>query len=134
MPGIVGIISQRPAAECEHVLNEMLAVMLHQSHYVCGTLAFPEIGIYGGWVRHAESAEQADHPYLSLLLGGECFIGSQLNRNAIFQSYQNAPDRFPEDLNGLFSGLLIDRRARKAVLFNDRYGSERIYSHVRDSE
>ena len=32
-------------------------------------------------------------------------------------------------LNGLFSGLLVDRRRNLALLFNDRYGIERIYYH-----
>ena len=33
------------------------------------------------------------------------------------------------ELNGLFSGLLIDRRRARALLFNDRYGVERVYVH-----
>ncbi len=37
-------------------------------------------------------------------------------------------------MNGLFSGLLIDRRQRRAFLFNDRYGVERIYWHETNSE
>ena len=36
---------------------------------------------------------------------------------------------FVEKLNGLFSGLLIDKRQGKAFLFNDRYGVERVYWH-----
>ena len=36
--------------------------------------------------------------------------------------------RFVAGLNGLFSGLLIDRARRHVLLFNDRYGSERIYA------
>jgi asparagine synthase (glutamine-hydrolysing) len=38
-------------------------------------------------------------------------------------------EQFFEKLNGLFSGLLIDQRQMKVFLFNDRYGSERIYWH-----
>src|SRR4029077_11148977 len=30
-------------------------------------------------------------------------------------------------LNGLFSGVLIDKKLKKVFLFNDRYGVERIY-------
>ena len=33
------------------------------------------------------------------------------------------------ELNGLFSGLIIDRRRARASLFNDRYGVERVYVH-----
>jgi asparagine synthase (glutamine-hydrolysing) len=32
-------------------------------------------------------------------------------------------------LNGAFSGLLVDLRKRRIVLFNDRYGLQRIYYH-----
>ena len=37
-------------------------------------------------------------------------------------------------MNGLFSGLLIDKRQKKAVLFNDRYGIERIYYYEADGD
>ena len=43
--------------------------------------------------------------------------------------YQEKGDRFWESLNGSFGGLLIDKREGKVFLFNDRYGSERIYWH-----
>ena len=32
-------------------------------------------------------------------------------------------------LNGRFQGLLTDRTRRTALLFNDRYGMQRIYYH-----
>src|SRR5204862_3121491 len=47
----------------------------------------------------------------------------------IAHRYEEQGDRFFEKLNGLFSGLLIDKRQSKAFLFNDRYGLERIYWH-----
>ena len=37
--------------------------------------------------------------------------------------------RFLEKLNGWFSGVLLDLREQKFVLFNDRYGVNRIYYH-----
>jgi asparagine synthase (glutamine-hydrolysing) len=45
----------------------------------------------------------------------------------LISHYQKLGDRFWTSLNGLFSGLLIDRKRKKAFLFNDRYGMERIY-------
>jgi len=36
---------------------------------------------------------------------------------------------FPAGLNGLFHGLLTDRRRGTAMLFNDRYGMHRVYYH-----
>src|SRR5439155_26871142 len=36
---------------------------------------------------------------------------------------------FPAVLNGRFHGVLTDRTRRETILFNDRYGMERIYYH-----
>ena len=58
--------------------------------------------------------------------------GHELGQTAgswLVHLYEEEGDRFFEKLNGLFSGLLIDKRQAKAFLFNDRYGVERIYWH-----
>src|ERR1700733_5720665 len=36
---------------------------------------------------------------------------------------------FPANLNGMFHGLVADRRRGTATLFTDRYGMHRLYSH-----
>jgi asparagine synthase (glutamine-hydrolysing) len=41
--------------------------------------------------------------------------------------YEEEGDQFFQKLNGLFSGLLIDKRRNRAFLFNDRYGFDRVY-------
>jgi len=78
-----------------------------------------------------------------LLFSGECFVdpetrtelrqkGHELGQAAgswLVHLYEEEGDCFFEKLNGLFSGLLIDKRHGKAFLFNDRYGVERIYWH-----
>jgi asparagine synthase (glutamine-hydrolysing) len=38
-------------------------------------------------------------------------------------------ETFPKNLNGRFHGLLVDLRDSSALLFNDRYGMNRIYYH-----
>ena len=43
--------------------------------------------------------------------------------------YDRLGENWVVELNGLFSGLLIDRRRGRAFLFNDRYGVERVYVH-----
>ena len=45
-------------------------------------------------------------------------------------AYENKGLKFIEDLNGWFSGLLVDLREEKVVLFNDRYGLSRVYYHA----
>jgi asparagine synthase (glutamine-hydrolysing) len=42
--------------------------------------------------------------------------------------YEEEPD-FPKGLNGRFHGLVADRRRGTAMLFNDRYGLQRLYYH-----
>lgn len=50
----------------------------------------------------------------------------------ILQQYRALGSAFVAGLNGLFAGVLIDRSAGVALLFNDRYGAERIYLHRAD--
>jgi len=148
MPGIVGIVSQRPADECELLVRRMVTSMKHERFDTSGTYAGPDMGIYGGWVAHGNSfaADQVffnERKDIALLFSGECFIDPQTrsmlteNRHEIGETagswlvhfYEEKGNRFFAKLNGTFSGLLIDKRQNKAFLFNDRYGMERIYWH-----
>jgi asparagine synthase (glutamine-hydrolysing) len=153
MPGIVGIISDRPATECQLRVSAMLASMKHDPCYVCGTRSVSEFGVYAGWVAH-EGSFSANQPFsnetgdIVLLFAGECFIdpdarrtlarrGHNLADNAadwMVHLYEEEGARFFESLNGLFSGLLIDKRQKKVFLFNDRYGVERIYWYEDEGE
>jgi asparagine synthase (glutamine-hydrolysing) len=124
----------------------MVRSMKHESFYTSGTHSVPEMGIYGGWVAHDGSlaADQVFHNEqkdIALIFSGECFIENetrtQLKRKGhglgetaagwLVHLYEEEGEQFFEKLNGLFSGLLIDKRRRRAFLFNDRYGMERIY-------
>ena len=145
MPGIAGIISQTPKEECESVVSAMVGCMKHEAFYISGTHSMPEMGVYVGWVAHKGSFA-ASQPFLNeqrniaLILSGECFTDpetrSDLKRKGhtletdndwLVHLYEEEGERFFEKLNGLFSGVLIDKRRNQAFLFNDRYGSERIY-------
>jgi asparagine synthase (glutamine-hydrolysing) len=125
--------------------------MEHESFYDSGVYSVPEMGIYAGWVAQ-ENSFAAGQPFFSerrdvvLLLSGECFVdpemrtglrqkGHQLGQAGgswLVHFYEEEGDQFFEKLNGLFSGLLIDKRQGTAFLFNDRYGVERIYWHETD--
>lgn len=148
MPGIVGIVSQRPAAGCESLVRAMLASMKHEVFYVSGMYSASEMGIYAGWVARENSfaASQVflnEQKNIALIFAGECFAdpeiriglerkGHVLGKNRsdwLVHLYEEEGDQFFEQVNGLFSGLLIDKRRGRAFLFNDRYGIERIYWH-----
>jgi asparagine synthase (glutamine-hydrolysing) len=70
-------------------------------------------------------------------MAGECFPpverGSQQTSAADpLSAYRARGGKFVAGLNGLFAGVLTDSRRRVAYLFNDRYGAEHIYFHIRD--
>jgi asparagine synthase (glutamine-hydrolysing) len=122
--------------------------MEHESFFDSGLYCVPEMGIYAGWVAH-ENSLAAGQPFFNeqrdvvLLLSGECFVDREMRAylrqkahepgravgSWLVHLYEEEGDRFFEKLNGLFSGLLIDKRQGKAFLFNDRYGVERVYWH-----
>jgi asparagine synthase (glutamine-hydrolysing) len=145
MPGINGIISLKSPAECGDLVLSMTRCMLHENSYVSGTHFVPDMGLYAGWVAHDTSfaASQVflnERKDIALIFAGECFVDDETRAtlkherhrletdgDLLVHLYEEEGDQFFENLNGLFSGLLIDTRRRKAVLFNDRYGFERIY-------
>lgn len=149
MPGIVGIIGHRSADERAFQLGSMLASMEHEDFYKSGTYCSRDLGVYAGWTSHNDSFaasrvffnEQSD---ITLIFSGECFVDPDVrislrqkehriqnsNTDCVVHLYEEYGEQFVEKLNGLFSGLLIDKRQGKAFLFNDRYGMERIYWHA----
>jgi asparagine synthase (glutamine-hydrolysing) len=148
MPGIVGIISRRPSEECQSLVKAMACSMEHESFYDSGTYCVGEMGVCAGWVAH-ENSFAAAQPFfnerrdVALLFSGECFMdretrtdlrekGHEFEEAAgswLVHLYEEEGEGFFAKLNGLFSGLLIDKRQEKAFLFNDRYGVERVYWH-----
>jgi len=146
MPGIVGIISNCHKEQNKEDLDRMLRAMTLESYYKTGTYVNADLGLYAGWVCH-EGAFSDCMPLMNrekdlvLLYTGENFADtSTINRltgnnnktegsNAgyLLDLYEEDEDRFFERLNGWFSGLLMDLRKKIVVIFNDRYGMERIY-------
>jgi len=139
MPGIVGLVSRSPRADCVHTLHAMLQTMLHDPSYVHGSCAATEAGVYAAWVAHGGSfaARESGSDATGrrhLALSGECFAGltDRHVRSHTDEDHGARFDRFADELsvrelNGLFAGLLIDKTQQRALLFNDRYGAERIY-------
>ena len=136
MPGIVGIISCAPIERCPALVNAMLATMKHENFYKIATHFVPEMKIYSGFTGFEGSTDgifSNETGDVSLVFSGECFIGSEIaGGDKLLQLYENEGPKFVETLNGLFCGLLIDRAQRKILLFNDRYGVQRIYFHERN--
>ena len=147
MPGIVGIISNKPRALATEELRRMMASMRHESFYVSGTWIDEELGLYAGWVEREEACsgqmplrnETGDKV---LLFSGDEFSDPWIARDLKQRGHDvkggphahlvhqaEEDPRFPIGLNGQFQGLLADRARKTLTLFNDRYGMRRLYYH-----
>src|SRR6266481_7355939 len=148
MPGIVGIISQRPSQEYHPLAKSMVKCLLHEPFYRDGMYSNEELGLWLGWVNHEGSFSDClpvwnEKKDICLLFSGEDFadqpdIDALRTRGHEFGSddasylvhlYEEMGCAFLEKLNGWFSGVLVDLREEKLVLFNDRFGVNRIYYH-----
>jgi asparagine synthase (glutamine-hydrolysing) len=92
------------------------------------------MGIYVGWTAHEDSFAERQmragrEGSTFLAFSGECFATDDAGVDSVdlIERYEKGGDGFVRQLNGLFSGLLVDQRRQRALLFNDRYGLERIY-------
>jgi len=147
LPGIVGLITKRPRAEAEQELLAMLRTLCHESFYACGTWMDEAQGIYVGWIaRKGSFADKMplfnESREVALCFSGEEFPepgfvaalkarGHAMNpaeASYLVHRYEEEAD-FPKQLNGRFHGFVADRTRGTAVLFNDRYGLQRLYYH-----
>jgi asparagine synthase (glutamine-hydrolysing) len=147
LPGIVGIITNRPRAIVENELRRMVEALCHEPFYKSGTWINPEQGIYVGWVARGGSFAdgmpvQNESGDVTLTFSGEEFPEPGLIATLRARGHEIKPDGasylthryeeeqdFPKGLNGRFHGLVADRRNGTAMLFNDRYGLQRLYYH-----
>ena len=137
MPGIVGLITKRQPADAEKELRAMLACIRHEPFYTAGTWMDAEQGIYVGWVARQNSFS-ANMPVenegrdVTLVFSGEEFPawGPRKTQSPSYLAnrYDQEAD-FPSQLNGRFHGLIADRSRAMAMLFNDRFGLQRLYYH-----
>jgi asparagine synthase (glutamine-hydrolysing) len=147
MPGIFGLITDKPREWAEPQLLRMLKVLRHESFYATGTWIDEACGIYVGWTARENSFSdrmpvQNERGDLVLVFSGEEYPEPGTARHLKDRGHEfraEGPsylvhlyeeDRsFPTCLNGRFQGLLSDRVRGTAMLFNDRYGMHRLYYH-----
>jgi len=148
MPGIVGLITNRPRQDAERQLLGMLNSLLHEASYNSGTWVNEELGVYVGWVARKGSFSDKmpihnERNDVVLVFAGEDYQepelaadlkkrGHDLRGNGssyLPHLYEEDRDGFFARLNGRFHGLVIDCPRQNATLFNDRYGMSRLYYH-----
>lgn len=152
MPGIVGIIEIGSFEKNVAALDKMVKCMLHEPFYTSGVYTNKQFGLCVGWVNLPESFSDCMPVWneardICLIFSGENFAdrsdfdylrtrGHRFdfeNASYLVHLYEELGAKFFEKLNGQFSGLVVDLRQKKVILFNDRYGLSRIYYHENNS-
>jgi len=150
MPGIAGIMGPGRPMESGEGLRQMVQSMMHEPFYSKGTYVHEPMGIWLGWINHAGSFADGmpiwneKHDVCAIISGEDFSDPDELRRlrarghdfalgdaSYLVHLYEEHGSEFIEKLNGQFCGMVIDLRSHMAVLFNDRYGLNRIYYHER---
>jgi asparagine synthase (glutamine-hydrolysing) len=146
MPGIAGIIGRIRREEALERVQEMLQAMSIEPFYSKGFYVNEDLGLYAGWLVHPNSFSdcmpiRSEDGSIALLLNGEVFTSDDrlnaLRRDGyraaesdarhLAPMYQQLGDRFFEELNGTFAGILVNSHTRTLQLFNDRLGFDKLY-------
>lgn len=134
MPGFVAFFGPDP--DLALGLDAATAALTRRAGDRSGTDRCAVLPLHLGWIDRAQSVagvrpcRSADGE-LSLWLYGEVFGHAAACPEDVMRLYEQHDEGFVAMLNGWFSGVLVDRRRRRALLFNDRYGVGRV--HVRRS-
>jgi asparagine synthase (glutamine-hydrolysing) len=145
LPGIVGLISKMSREHATAQLRQMTEAIRHEPFYTFGTWTDPDQGVYVGWAARKGSFADGmpvcnESKEITLIFSGEEFPepnvittlkghGHGIESNGasyLVHRYEEEPD-FPKRLNGRFHGLVADRTRGSVLLFNDRYGLQRLY-------
>jgi asparagine synthase (glutamine-hydrolysing) len=147
MPGIVGFVTRMGRAAAEPQLQRMIDAIRHEPFYTSGSWIDESLGVYLGWVSRKGSFSEHmpvcnEHGDVTLAFVGEDFQSPDILRQLSQKGHivdRERPSylvhlyeddaRFPASLNGRFHGLVADRRRGQLLLFNDRYGMQRLYYH-----
>jgi asparagine synthase (glutamine-hydrolysing) len=153
MPGLAGIISSRPDPEHRRRLQLMMASMMHETFYTSGSYVNAQAGVYLGWVCQKDSFVDCmpiwnEAKDKCLLLYGETFLDRETisalkqnghdvhsdNASYLIHLFEEKGNNVFPDLNGFFHGVLINVPHNEVVLFNDRYGMQRVYYYEKDGD
>ena len=144
MPGLVVVISPDPGHPLVASLTAMAASLCHEPFYISSSMDVPDFGVWAGWIAHdgsfAHRVSRYRHTDGSMLLfSGECLRSNsdtaspQMDAGSfaasVIEGCRAEGESHLRGLNGLFSGLIVDRVLKSCLLFNDRFGMERLYLH-----
>jgi asparagine synthase (glutamine-hydrolysing) len=147
MPGIVALITKMPRHAALPQLMQMVEMLRHEPFYTTGIWTDEHAGVYLGWVVRSGSFADTlplrnENGDVVMAFSGEEFPDPGVAMSLRHRGHQFAlsgpeylvhqyeeESSFPLALNGRFHGLVVDRKRGRALIFNDRYGMERLYYH-----
>ena len=150
MPGIFGVVdlgtdSPALAAERREIASTMAAAMCYERDYVVDLISPRDVTACAGWVgrplRSDRSYQAAvSEPRTTLLTAGEPVVALEARIDQPCHTVGSGAGRLTahlrqhgidglKDVDGTFAGFWIDHDRHMCVLFNDRYGIERLFLH-----
>jgi asparagine synthase (glutamine-hydrolysing) len=148
MPGLVGIIGKGEPGSLRKELERMAAALYRRDSYVSGVYYDEPLNAYVGWTCHHGSYADClpikgpvGDP--TLFFAGEHYSPERSEEEqaakdsrcspdkaeVLLALYRNKGDSFFPYLNGFFHGLILESRDGRVILFNDRFGMQRLYYH-----
>ena len=153
MPGITGIIRKSRYDGIDKDLDLMVTALCQAPQSSSGTYIDETLGLWVGWACHRELFADcmplvAQNEDVVIVFQGEHYPSPEQLRHLrevgidagsrtaeyLLSLYAMYGSRFYTELNGWFSGVVLDRRQNSVTLFNDRYAMGRIYYHESDEE
>lgn len=148
MPGITGIIGSHVLVPASVADVDAMASRLHDgiadSHFG-GTLRDERLRAHVTWTKRDYEPERIawnDARDICLVFIGDDFdidakiskprqrgYGPKTDAACLVRQYEELGPEFVIELNGRFTGIVFDLRQEKVILFNDRYGANRVYLH-----
>lgn len=149
MPGIAGIIgprTQNPASQAEvGLMARALRGSIEEAAASSDFFSARERTALA-WVHRSSdpacSAWNERHDILLIFNGRDFDLpekaqslrarGHRFTTDAecLVRCYEEEGEAFVEKLNGRFSGVIVDQRTAKVLLFNDRFGAGRVHVHL----
>jgi asparagine synthase (glutamine-hydrolysing) len=150
MPGIFGVIdtsavrSERHQRDLVAIVKQMSAAMMYEPRYSEILVSCPTVGACVGRVGFLEGTEldrvEGDTSIIAVTTGDavselpdwNTATGAGLGSGArdVVRAYRRAGEDFLTGLSGTCAAFVVDRTRGKCLLFNDRYGRERIFLHA----
>ena len=132
MPGLVGLIANDGPLAPEDVLDRMIRAQTEGRDLDFLIYSNEKVGLFLGYTWDHDLSEPptiswTDDEKIGVLLTGENYSSEKFR---LAERYKQIGISALAELNGCFSGVVIDIQASTATLFNDRFGVDRIYYHT----